>query len=148
MAAEKLPERVVDDAFVQGGSNEGGECAACDAVAGGVEQFEHVAGVGGIGAAGLAGGGKRDVAHFERAGFGSVFGVVVADADGFAEHGGAFGQQVFVGEDDGAARQAVSGEVEADVGADAGGFAGGYGDDGKGHGVSVAWFFFWRDEAV
>ena len=63
-------------------------------------------------------------------------GLKVAQDDGFAELFGPLRQQVFVTQNNGAARKVGESQIKADVGADAGRFAGSDGEDGSSHGVS------------
>ena len=66
----------------------------------------------------------------------SRLGLKIVQDDGFAELFGPFCQQVFVAQNNGAARKVGESQIEADVGADAGRFAGSDGENGSSHGVS------------
>ena len=63
-------------------------------------------------------------------------GLKIAQDDGFAELFGPLRQQVFIAQNNGAARKVGESQIKADVGADAGRFAGSDGEDGNSHGVS------------
>ena len=66
----------------------------------------------------------------------SRLGLEVAQDNGFAELFGPLLQQIFVTQNNGAARKVGESQIEADVGADAGRFAGCNGENRSSHGVS------------
>ena len=63
-------------------------------------------------------------------------GLKIAQDDRLAELFGPLRQQVFVTQNNGAARKIGESQIKADVGADAGRFAGCDGENGSSHGVS------------
>ena len=66
----------------------------------------------------------------------SRLGLKVAQDDGLAELFSSLCQQIFVTQNNGAARKVGESQIEADVGADTGRFAGSDGENGSSHGVS------------